>query len=100
MKEASRSYYDLWIEDYVRTNQDENELELYGTEQYSLFNQWCKKSNIQFETNSIKMSLAIKRLKINGIETSVKRKLGNATIYNIPLLKKHYMIGNQIETAE
>jgi hypothetical protein len=42
------------------------------------------------------MALAIKRLKIPGIERPKRDAGGQKTIYNIAELKKHYMIGCQL----
>jgi hypothetical protein len=42
------------------------------------------------------MALAIKRLKIPGIESAVKcGTKGNKTVYNIEALKTHFKIGWQ-----
>ncbi len=95
IQEASRSFYDRWIEDFTRDNQDNEEkiIKLYGNQQCALFSAWCKKHNIQYDTSSIKMALAIKRLGIDGIRCGVKLEKGNVTEYNITILKKHYLIG-------
>jgi hypothetical protein len=95
MKIMKRSYYDRWIEDMVR-DCNESQLELYAAEQCTLFTQWLTKNRIPFETNSIKMPLAIKRLKIPGIESGVRDGDRNKTVYHIDELKKHYLIGCQI----
>jgi phage/plasmid-associated DNA primase len=95
MKEQNRCVYDSWVEDYIRKYQDEpvEHLELKGDAQYKLFKEWCASNGIIHETNSSKMSIAIKRLNINGIETGVKKRDGNYTQYNINTLKTHYKIG-------
>tara|TARA_R110000868_G_scaffold209368_1_gene459161 strand:+ start:585 stop:2729 length:2145 start_codon:yes stop_codon:yes gene_type:complete len=96
MKIVKRSYYDRWIEDMVR-DCDESEIEFYGEEQCTQFVQWLTKNRITFETNTIKMPLAIKRLKIPGVKTGVRSISGrNKTTYDIPVLKKHYKIGLQL----
>jgi len=61
-----------------------------------LFSAWCRANNIQYDTSSVKMALAIKRLGIDGIRCSVKLEKGNATEYDITVLKKHYLIGLQL----
>ena len=95
MKEQNRCFYDCWLEDYIRKCQNEKveNLELKGDSQYKLFKEWCSLNGITFETSSIKMSLGIKRLNIEGITCGVKKMDGNYTQYNINKLKKHYKIG-------
>ena len=62
MKEQNRCVYDSWVEDYIRKYQDEpvEHLELKGDAQYKLFKEWCTSNGIIHETNSSKMSIAIK----------------------------------------
>ena len=106
MKEASRNPYDMWVEDMIRNykiyvNKNENgefekDIKLYGASQLSLFNEWRSKNGIQFDTNTIKMALGIKRMNIKGITCGVSGMKGNSTHYNIELLQKHYLIGCQI----
>jgi hypothetical protein len=93
MKDQNRDLHDRFVEHLIIENQNENELKLYGEEQYQLFKSWLYKNGFNYDTSSVKMSLGIKRLKINGIETGVRAKNGCKTIYNIELLKKHYKIG-------
>jgi hypothetical protein len=92
--------YDRWVEDLAREKENDYEIEFYGEKQCDDFKRWMAKNSItNFETNSIKMALAIKRLKISGIETGVRGGTkGNKTVYNIPALKAHYLIGVQILT--
>jgi len=97
MKEVARSPFCRWVESYIREIQDENEdPKLLGEEQYRLFKIWIHANGIIHETSSVKMALALKRLNIDGIETGVKGRNGNYTIYNIQKLKKHYLIGCQL----
>jgi sporulation protein YlmC with PRC-barrel domain len=99
MKEQYRDNYDRWIESYITQyqNEDVEYLKLGGENQYKLFQEWCEKNGIKYETSSIKMGLAIKRLKIDGIITGFRTNKGNETHYHIEKLKKHYKIGCMIE---
>jgi len=97
MKDQNRDLHDRFVEYLVIENQNESEMKLYGEEQYQLFKIWLHKNGHNYETSSVKMSLGIKRLKINGIETGVRAKNGSKTIYNIDILKKHYKIGCLID---
>jgi hypothetical protein len=97
MKETARSYYDMWLEDLIRhSNTNEIELSYYGQDQMDLFYTWCQNGKIKYETNFIKMGLAIKRMKIPGITKKID-KFGTKTVYNIAELKKHYKIGCLID---
>ena len=72
-------------------------LKLGGEAQYKLFQEWCNKNGVKYETSSIKMGLGIKRLKIDGIITGFRTSKGKETHYHIEKLKKHYKIGCMIE---
>jgi len=96
MKDMKRSYYDRWVES-LAIESKEPEVEFHGEKQCDDFKRWLVKNSITaFDTNSIKMALAIKRLKIPGIERPKRDAGGQKTIYNIAELKKHYMIGCQL----
>lgn len=101
MKDLKRSLYDRWIEDLTREKENDYEIEFYGEKQCDDFKRWMTKNSItNFETNSIKMALAVKRLKLPGVESGVRGGTkGNKTVYNIPALKAHYLIGVQILTV-
>jgi len=99
MKDMKRCLYDRWVEDLIR-EETKSKLEFYGDEQCNLFKEWLFNNSISsFETNSIKMALAIKRLNLQGIKSGVKTNKGNKTVYNIAELKKHFMIGCNIESV-
>ena len=97
MKEVNRNIFDRWVEDFTRDNRDEIEMKLLGDDQYKIFNHWCLNKGMHYETSAIKMALAIKRLNLQGIQSSIKTKRGNVSVYNIEWLKKHYLIGNFID---
>jgi hypothetical protein len=93
MKEQNRDLHDRFVEHLTIENQKEKEIKLYGEDQYQLFKSWLHKNGFNYETSSVKMSLGIKRLKLNGIQSSIKDRQGYKTIYNIDELKIHYKIG-------
>lgn len=90
MKEQTRDIYDRFVEQLMIDNQDKDKLKYYGEEQYQLFKNWSYKNGFVYESSAVKMALGIKRLKNNGIQTSVKTHKGFVTIYNIDELKKFY----------
>jgi sporulation protein YlmC with PRC-barrel domain len=95
--EQNRSYYDRWIESMVRNNIEEKIIKYLGHEQCHLFTEWISQNKLTYTPNSIKMALAIKRLKIDGITCGVAGSKGNYTIYDIQKIKKHYSIGCKID---
>jgi hypothetical protein len=99
MKDLKRSLYDRWIEDLTREKENDYEIEFYGEKQCDDFKRWMTKNSItNFETNSIKMALAVKRLKLPGVESGVRGGTkGNKTVYNIPALKAAFNpVGNPV----
>ena len=99
MKDANRSYYDRWLDDYVRDypNDKDTEIELPIISILELVTSYFAKRKIAFETNSIKIGLALSRLKTDLIPNGMKRKdedrMGSPYVFNLPLLRKHYKIG-------
>lgn len=97
MKELNRNIFDRWVEDFTTVNQDETEMQMLGEDQCKLFKTWCVRMGFNYETSSVKMSLAIKRLNLSGIKCAVRGHFGNYTVYNIQQLKKYYSIGLLID---
>jgi hypothetical protein len=103
MKEANRSYYDLWLEDYVSKSPETDELgciELNPTEMIKSFTSFLSENKIIFETNSIKLGLQMSRLK-NGIPNGciTKRRVtaGNVIKFDVKKLQKHFGVGCLID---
>jgi hypothetical protein len=49
---------------------------------------------MKYEMNSIKFGIAIKNLKIDGIEKGRHTNIGTSKIFNIDKLKKHFGLEN------
>jgi len=97
MKEVNRNIFDRWVEYFTTINQDETEMRMLGEDQCKSFTNWCANNKIVYEINSIKMSLAIKRLNLSGIKCAVRGHFGNYTVYDIQELKQYYSIGLLID---
>ena len=98
MKQASRCHYETWLENYTRenVNYEGEPIDIKADMLYKLFSDYIVKNGIKFETNSIKLGLAMSRLsrKIPGITKQSGSK--PYTILNIERLKKYFLIGCQV----
>lgn len=93
MQELSRNVFDQWLEfvTYEYRNTDEI-IEHSPSECYTMFKHWAKSTgNDKYETNLIKMSIALKRLNINGF-TKSKIHGVRLNIFDIVQLRNHYNI--------
>jgi hypothetical protein len=97
MKEIKRNIYDRFIEFIAIEFHDKKEMDCYGEDQYVLFKKWNEKNGYNYESSAIKLAIGIKRLNLPGVQSSIKGKFGNKTVYNIDELKKHFKIGCQID---
>ena len=103
MKEANRSYYELWLEDYVSKSPPTDELdliELSAVEMIKSFTSFLGENKINFETNSIKLGLQMSRLKNslpNGCITKTRVTSGNVIKFNIKSLQTHFGVGCLID---
>jgi hypothetical protein len=101
LKEANKSYVEMFLRDFVIENMNETEITLLGSKICSKFCSWRDKNKItNFEMNAIKMALRIKQLNINGITKGPPTNKGNQSIFNIPILKKHFNIKDLVEIEE
>jgi hypothetical protein len=105
MKEASKSYYEKWVEDYVITNKDtvyeNNKIEMTSLKILELFKIYMNKNNITtFDTNSIKVGLAFKRLSYKGGIYKKSKMNGCPFIFDMAILRKVFMVGCQIGGVE
>lgn len=100
LKEANRPIVEQWLYNFVIENDGKIEDTLLGSQIFSKFVSWRDTNKIQFEVNAIKLALKIKQLNLEGIKKGVPTNKGNTTIFNIPLLKKHFNIGCLIKLEE
>lgn len=97
LKEGNRDAVDLWLEDFTRYNENQEEVELLGQDAYGLFNCWKAENGIKYDINAVKLGMKISTLGIVGIHKGRHTKKGATKLFNIPQLKKHYGIGLLIE---
>jgi hypothetical protein len=103
MKEANRSYYELWLEHYVAKDPVVDELgnsDLSGPEMIKSFTSFLTENRITFETNAIKLGLNITRLKNklpSGCITKKRMGGGYTIIFDVRKLQKHFQVGCLID---
>ena len=98
--EANKSIVEQFMYYFVLQHSDEKIVEKLGCEMFTMFCRWKDKNKIVYELNSIKLSLKIKQLKLNGITKGKHTKEGNTILYDIDVLKKHFGIGCLVELKE
>ncbi len=100
MKDANMSPIELWIKSFVLDNYYETEVEKLGKELFDLFNDWCKKCNIEYKVNLQSFGIRMKRLNISGIEKGKHTNKGETKIFKIQILRDHFDLNNiVIDTA-
>jgi hypothetical protein len=96
MKEQSVSPIENWLKSFVLDNYYETEVEKFGKDLFVLFNEWCKKCNIEYKINIQAFGVRLKRLNINGIEKGKHTNKGETKVFNIEKLKNHFDLNNII----
>lgn len=92
LKELSISPIEQWLEYFTLQNYDKDEVELLGSETVSLFKEWCKLNNINYEIDARKLGVRISNLKIAGILKGNHTRKGETKIYNIGILKSYFKL--------
>ena len=101
MKDANMSPIELWLKSFILDNYYETEVEKYGKELFELFNEWCKKCNIEYKVNLQCFGVRMKRLNINGIDKGKHTNKGETKIFKIQILRNHFDLNNiVIDTAK
>ena len=94
MKDANTSPIEMWIKSFVLDNYYEIEVEKYGREIFELFNEWCKKCNIDYKITLIQFGVRLKHLNISGIEKGKHTNKGEKKLFKIQLLKNYFDLNN------
>jgi hypothetical protein len=102
LKAMYRSVPDLYFEHFTRDNEGFSVRKL-GSQMYNEFKCWCQQNGYVFETNAGKLILALKTLNIACPDTKEKAigegkhtRDGESRVYNLSILRTHYMVGCQI----
>jgi hypothetical protein len=94
MKEMNTSPIESWMKSFVLDHYYEDEIELLGQKLYDLFNEWCKKCNIDYKITIQAFGVRMKRLNISGIERGKHTNKGETKIFIIQKLRDHFKIND------
>lgn len=100
LKELYKSPIEMWLEDFTRTHYNEETVEKLGSEIFGEFEFWRRENNITYETNSVKLGIALANLKIKGITKGRHTRQGDTKYFNITLLKEHFSMGCLIDLKD
>tara|TARA_R110000868_G_scaffold219194_3_gene470029 strand:- start:81 stop:2276 length:2196 start_codon:yes stop_codon:yes gene_type:complete len=94
LKEANVSPIELWVKSFVLDNYYETEIEKYSKDLFVLFNEWCKKCNIEYKVNNIQFGVRMKHLNIPGIEKGKHTNKGDKKVFKIQILRNYFDLNN------
>lgn len=101
LKQLSTSPIESFLKDFVLENYYEKEpIKLYGKEIFVLFNSWLKKCGLEYGCNIQAFGLRLKNLKIDGITKGNHSKHGEANLYDIPTMIKHFKLDTIVYEKE
>jgi len=92
LKQLSISKPEMWLKHYIQqtiTAPRNEPRKLSSYEIFNEFNAWKENQRIQYETTALKLIIAIKNLRIDGISTK-KEKQGNLTLFDYNKLVKYF----------
>lgn len=92
LKQLSISKPEMWLKHYIQqtitTPRDEPK-KMPSYEIFNEFNAWKENQKIQYDTTALKLIIAIKNLRIDGISTK-KEKQGNFTLFDYNKLVTYF----------
>ena len=83
---------EAWLRDFTLAHIDVTMIELSAQDTFTQFHNWKEENNIEYETSIIKFGVALKNLKIDGIEKGRRTMTGNTKYFMIEKLKKYFNI--------
>jgi hypothetical protein len=92
LKEQNRTPIDLWFEDLTRSNINESELILSGTEIYNKFVVFVDNCGIQYNTTKQKLGCTISNMKMPFITKGKHTEKGAMKIFNLVEMREHYKL--------
>jgi len=101
LKELARTPVEQWLEHFTRENINEEQVEMVGKETFDEFEMWRRENNINYDTSTSKLGVALSNLQTNGGITKGRHtKKGDTKYFNIKILKAYFNIGLMIEIDE
>ena len=106
LKEASKDYAVLWLEDFVRDCLDNKDIKdksnhrLSSQEVFSIYRQFSESNKLKCERNIISFMKHLSLMKMDGIEKVTGSKGMRMTKFDLNVLAKKFMIGCQIDAQK
>jgi hypothetical protein len=101
LKEMYKSPVEMWLEDFTRRNYTKDVVEQLGKETFADFEKWRGKNNVKFETDSLKLGVALSNLRVNGGITKGRDTYkGKTKYFHISNLKGYFNMGLLINLEE
>ncbi len=106
LKEASKDYAVLWLEDFVRDCLDDKDIKdksnhrLSSQEVFSIYRQFSESNKLKCERNIISFMKHLSLMKMDGIEKVTGSKGMRMTKFDLNVLAKKFMIGCQIDAQK
>lgn len=93
LKQLSTSPIESFMKDFVLENYyDKEPIKMYGKELFGLFNAWLKKCGLEYGCSLQAFGLRLKNLKIDGISKGPHSNKGEANLFDIPIMIKHFKL--------
>jgi len=96
LKELSKTTIELFIEDFVRNNYNEEYVNISTSELFEEFNKFISKNKFTYDCNSLKFACRLSRLGLKGIKNA-RTKKERRKIFDIELLKEELNLGCNID---
>jgi hypothetical protein len=93
LKQLSVSCPEQWLEFLTRENIHLETVEMLGKDIFINFSAWAVINNIKYDTTALKLDIALKNLKIDGLEKGRHTDEGATKMFNIVKLKKYFNMG-------
>ena len=92
LKELSKSPIEQWLESFTRehSNDTVSNIELFGSEIYELFKQWCILNGIIYDINALKLGVRLTNMNFCGVSKGTHTNRGETKIFNISELKIYF----------
>lgn len=96
IRESTLSIPEMFLKSFTYDHINETNIEQTGKEMFELFTSWKINNGIKWDSNPQKLGVSITYLNLRGITKGRHTNHGDTKIYNIPLLKQHFKIGDAI----
>ncbi|MBC7408963.1 MAG: hypothetical protein H7339_11290 [Arcicella sp.] len=88
LQELSVSPIELWVKDLAYTH--EKDFEMFGSQAYESFVEFCEKHGFIYEANSLKLGVRLSNLGIKGIYKGQHTMYGRTKLYKVKELRMYF----------